>query len=405
MQIYRLKITGQNTKNFIPYVMSNLIPHDTHILDIGMNVLHQRAYVALLIQAEESLSIDIFRAKIQDKVEDPSFQIDIESTTLEDYENWVVRQGEPRHIITLLGQKLTAEHYGQVTAIANKYHVRIERINRMSGRVSLRGPSQPPYTCVEIAVKGQATNEQAFREELLILSSLNNEIDIAVQKDDIFRKHRRLICFDMDSTLIKAEVIDELAKRHGVGDEVAAVTAAAMRGELDFNQSFRQRVSKLEGLSEEVLKDIAVNLPLMDGVEKLTSTLNKLGFKTAILSGGFTYFGHYLQNKLGFDYVHANILDIENGVCTGKVKGTIVNGEMKAQFLKEIAEKEGLNLAETVAVGDGANDLPMIKLAGLGVAYHAKPIVRASANNSISQAGLDGLLYLLGINDREISTI
>jgi len=203
--------------------------------------------------------------------------------------------------------------------------------------------------------------------------------------------------------VIEAEVIDDLAEAGGVGDEVAQITERAMRGELDFGESFRRRMRLLEGLDERVLAEIAANLPITEGAERLISTLSKLGYKTAILSGGFSYFGEYLQKRLGIDYVFANHLDIKNGKLTGEVVGDIVDGERKAQLLRELAAKENIRLEQVVAVGDGANDLPMLSIAGLGIAFRAKPLVRAEAEQAISHLGLDAILYLMGFRDRELT--
>jgi len=227
-------------------------------------------------------------------------------------------------------------------------------------------------------------------------------VDIAFQRDDKYRRTRRLVAFDMDSTLIEAEVIDELAAAAGVGEQVAEITERAMQGELDFNQSFEQRVALLKGLNGDVLQGIAERLPVTEGAERLIGNLNALGYKTAILSGGFNYFGRYLQDKLGIDYVYANELEMEDGIVTGRVTGKVVNGERKAELLRELAEQEGISLEQTIAVGDGANDLPMLSIAGLGIAFRAKPLVRENAKNAISTLGLDGILYLLGYRDRDI---
>jgi phosphoserine phosphatase len=227
------------------------------------------------------------------------------------------------------------------------------------------------------------------------------DVDIAFQHDNVYRRNRRLVAFDMDSTLIQTEVIDELARLAGVGDRVASITEAAMRGELDFQQSFRRRVSLLKGLPESALNDVVARVPLMDGAERLITTLRKLGYKTAILSGGFTFMGRELQRRLGIDHLHSNELDIRDGVVTGEVKTEIVDGQRKAYYLGELARAEGLSMEQVIAVGDGANDLPMLKLAGLGIAFRAKPVVRQSANHAISTLGLDGILYLLGVRDRE----
>ena len=219
-------------------------------------------------------------------------------------------------------------------------------------------------------------------------------VDIAFQEDNIYRRNRRLVCFDMDSTLIQTEVIDELARRAGVYDEVSAITESAMRGEIDFKQSFQKRVGLLKGIDVSVMKDIAENLPLTEGAERLFATLKKYGYKTAILSGGFNYFGNYLKGKLGIDYVFANELEVADGKLTGRHVGDIVDGDKKAEMLKLLAFKEDLHLEQVIAVGDGSNDLPMIQLAGLGIAFHAKPKVKATAQHAISENGLDAILYL-----------
>ncbi len=225
------------------------------------------------------------------------------------------------------------------------------------------------------------------------------DIDISLQEDNMFRRCRRLVCFDMDSTLIGTEVIDELADRAGVGEEVRRITEQALRGEIDFRESFTRRVALLKGLDESVMREIAENLPITEGVDRMMTVLKRTGYKTAILSGGFTYFGNYLKQRFGFDYVYANDLEIVDGKLTGRYLGEIVDGRRKQELLRLIAQVENLDMRQTIAVGDGANDLPMLSAAGLGIAFHAKPKVKANAGQSLSTIGLDGILYFIGFKD------
>jgi phosphoserine phosphatase len=319
----------------------------------------------------------------------------------EDYESWVSMQGRKRYILTLLGRTISAANLESLARIVTRHGLSVDSINRLSGRRSLAHPSATPRTCVEFSARGTPADVSAMRAEFLELSRTQG-IDIGFQEDNIFRRIRRLVCFDMDSTLIQAEVIDELGKRAGAGAKVAAITEQAMRGELDFSQSLRKRVGLLKGLPESVLAEVAASLTLTEGAERLVRTLKDLGYTIAILSGGFGYFGRYLQKRLGIDYVYANELEIRDGVLTGGLIGEIVDGQGKARLLREIAAKEQISLAQVIAVGDGANDLPMLDIAGLGIAFHAKPVVRQGAGQAISNMGLDGVLYFLGLRDREI---
>jgi phosphoserine phosphatase len=400
-EIILLTFSGDDRPGVTSAITGILARHHINILDIGQAVIHNTLSLGILIQVPKGSESSPLVREILCKAHEMNMLVRFEPVDDDAYERWVEGQGKSRHIITLLARRISAEQIARVTAIAADHGLNIDNISRLSGRVSLRdGGSGPARACVEFSVRGMPADATALREAFLKTAS-DLDVDIALQKDDVFRRNRRLVVFDMDSTLIEAEVIDELAREAGVGDQVAAITQAAMRGELDFKESFRRRVALLEGLDAAVLERVAERLPLTEGATELVGHLKVLGFKTAILSGGFTYFGRYLQQKLGFDYVYANELDIRAGKVTGKVVGSIVDGERKAQLLREIAAKEGVRLEQTIAVGDGANDLPMLSIAGLGIAFRAKPLVRQSAKQAISTLGLDGILYLIGFRDRD----
>lgn len=319
----------------------------------------------------------------------------------DDYQQWSAQASQPRLILTLLAPRLPAGILAEVGELTAEYGLTVELIHRLSGREPLDGEALAHGACIECWLRGEEVDLESLREKALALGAMHG-VDIAIQEDSIWRRHRRLICFDMDSTLIQAEVIDELARRHGVYDDVAAITERSMRGELDFQQSFRERMAKLKGLDEAVLAEIAENLPLMDGIERLMTHLKRLGYRTAILSGGFTYFARHLQEKLGFDEIHANELVIRDGKVTGEVSEPILDADRKAALLREIAQREGLRMEQTIAVGDGANDLKMLAAAGLGIAYRAKPLVRSRARQSISTLGLDAVLYLIGYRHADL---
>lgn len=370
------------------------------ILDIGQAVIHDALALGLLVELTPEMKASTLMTELVLKAHELGVQIRFRAITGDEYQEWVDSQRKQRFLVTLLGRALLASHLAAVSGALAQSGLNIDAVDRLSGRLPLDAAGPSTRVCLELAASGTGIDEDQVRAALLELAG-EHGIDIAFQQDCVFRRNRRLVAFDMDSTLIQAEVIDELAKLAGVGDQVAAITESAMRGELDFQQSFRKRVSLLKGLPEAALQNVADNIPLMDGAERLTSTLKRLGYKTAILSGGFTFVGRVLQERLGIDYLHANELDIVDGVVTGEVKCQIVDGARKAALLEQIAKAEGLSMDQVIAVGDGANDLPMLRLAGLGIAFHAKPIVRRSARQAISTLGLDGILYLLGVRDRE----
>lgn len=399
-ELVLIRVTGADKPGLTSSISAILTQYGVTILDIGQASIHDTLSLGILAAIPAKAESGGVLKDVLFRGHELGLAVSFTPVTPDSYDQWVQGQGKPRHIITLLGRTIEAIDIAKVTAIVAEHGLNIDQINRLSGRISLQQPEQKTRACVEISVRGEVDHALMRSQFLQTASDLG--VDIAFQKDDVYRRTRRLVCFDMDSTLIEAEVIDELAAAAGVGEQVAEITERAMLGEIDFIQSFEQRVALLKGLSADVLQGIAERLPVTEGAERLIRNLRSLGYKTAILSGGFNYFGHYLQNKLGIDYVFANDLEIEDGKVTGRVTGQVVDGLRKADLLKELAEKEGIKLEQTIAVGDGANDLPMLSIAGLGIAFRAKPVVRKNAKNAISTLGLDGILYLLGYRDRDI---
>ena len=398
--ILLINVSGQDKPGVTSVVTGVLSRFDVTVLDIGQAVIHDQLTLGILASVPKSDNSETMISDIQSKLLDLDMQAQFLPISDKRYQDWVDQQGKSRYIVTLLARKINSEHLAAVTTVTSDFGLNIDKIVRLSGRIKLDETEKLGRACVEFSVRGEPENALQLKNALLELSG-KYDIDVAYQEDSIFRRNRRLVVFDMDSTLIDAEVIDELAIEAGVGEQVAAITEAAMQGEIDFKQSFTQRMALLKGLDTSLLQSVAERLRLNEGAEHLISTLKKLGYKTAIVSGGFTFFGEYLQQRLGVDYVYANQLDIKDGLVTGQVSGDIIDGQRKAELLREIAAKEGLKLQQVIAVGDGANDLPMLGIAGLGIAFRAKPLVKASAEQSISNLGLDGILYLLGYSDKD----
>jgi phosphoserine phosphatase len=400
-EVFLINVTGLDRPGLTAQLTGVLSGFGAEILDIGQAVIHDHLSLGLVIAIPGDSKSSPILKEVLYAAHGLGVAVTFTPIEPERYEAWVAEQGKDRHIITLLGRRLTADHVSKVAQAMADASLNIDQILRLSGRTSLDSSPVSSRACVEFAVSGPVPDETALRRTLLNIADQTG-VDVSFQVDDLYRRSRRLVVFDMDSTLIQAEVIDELAKEAGAGKEVAAVTAAAMRGELDFSESLRRRVATLEGLPESVLAEVAARLPLSEGAERLAATLKQLGYKLGIVSGGFDYFASGLQQKLGFDYVFANKLEIRDGKLTGKVLGKIVDGARKAEILREIAALENISLQQTIAVGDGANDLPMLAVAGLGVAFHPKPIVAEKAARAISTVGLDGLLYLIGVRDRDL---
>ncbi|WP_296684560.1 phosphoserine phosphatase SerB [Flavobacterium sp.] len=400
-EIILLKVSGQDKPGVTAGLTSILATYDAVILDIGQADIHDTLSLGILFQVKAGSSSGPVLKDLLFKGYELGIKVKFIPISISDYENWVKAQSKQRYIINILGEELTAVQLAAVTKIMSDQHLNIDSIIRLTGRTSVVEKEEYPRSCVQLAVTGIIEDKASMTASFMEISR-TLDVDISFQEDNMYRRNRRLVCFDMDSTLIQTEVIDELADLAGVGEQVRAITESAMNGEIDFKESFKKRMALLEGLSEEVLHNVAVNLPITKGAHRLMRALKYYGYKTAILSGGFTYFGEYLQKELGIDYVHANQLEIKDGKLTGKYLGEIVDGQKKAEYLQAIADKEGIHINQTIAVGDGANDLPMLNLAGLGIAFHAKPTVKENAATSISSLGLDGVLYLLGYHDRHI---
>lgn len=401
-ELILINISGTDQAGLTTALTEILARHDAQILDIGQSDIHHNLSLGILFKTDSHRSGDILK-ELLFKTRELKVQVDFSIVPEDDYNSWVGRQGKTRYIITILGRQITARQISETTRIIAEQGLNIDAITRLTGRIPLNESEQPATkACIEFSVRGTPRDLLAMQEAFMQLSKRLN-FDISLQEDTIYRRSRRLICFDMDSTIIRTEVIDELADRAGVGEQVRAITESAMRGEIDFEESFKRRVALLKGLDVSVMKEIAENLPITEGLDRLMEVLKRSGYKTAILSGGFTYFGNYLKQKYNFDYVYANELEVgPDGKLTGRYVGDIVDGRRKKELLRLLAQVENINIAQTIAVGDGANDLPMLSEAGLGIAFHAKPKVKAEASQSISTIGIDGVLYFLGFKDSYI---
>ncbi len=402
-EILLVNVSGEDQPGLMAMLTSTLARYQVRVLDVGQAVIHDELNVGMLVQVMERADTADVMKDLQFKARELGVTVRFTPISEAEYHDWVASQGKPRYIVTLLAAGFTGQQMAAVTGIVHAYGLNIDSIRRLSGRIPLTRHASHARTSIEMSLRGVVADPEALKADLLAAAD-RLIFDFSVQEDTVYRRNRRLVAFDMDSTLIDAEVIDELARIHGVGAEVAAITERAMRGELVFRDSFRARAALLKGLPESALRQVAESVKLNDGAHRLIRALKLFGYKTAILSGGFQYVGEHLKRRLGIDYVHANRLVVRDGIMTGEVDGPIVDAERKAELLLEIARKEGISLQQTIAIGDGANDLPMLSAAGLGIAYHAKPVVKESASHAISNFGLDSVLYLLGFSDRDIET-
>ena len=416
-QVVLINVSGRDRPGITSGLVSVLNHYPINILDIDQAVIHNRLSWGMLVDVNPDgrspAGSDALFRELLFAAHDMDLDIRFTPVSESEYNDWIAGSGHDRHIITVLGQRLGAEVFAKVTQLVSSQNWNISSIQRISprgganrgnnsGDKNIDNPARS-LSAVELRINRKSGEIDDLRAACLSLSA-TLEADIAIQEDNIWRRNRRLVCFDMDSTLIQREVIDLMAEAAGVGDQVSAITASAMNGEIDFSKSFRQRLSLLKGLPVSALEQIDREIAITEGAESLLRNLRRLGYTTAIISGGFTWFAARLAQRLNIDHVHANELEIIDDQLTGRVIGDIVNEAKKAELMKAIAKDEGVTMDQVIAVGDGANDIPMLTAAGLGIAFHAKPAVRENANTAFGTVGLDGILYLIGMRESDIDS-
>lgn len=399
-EIILINISGSDRPGVTAALMGILAEYDVRVLDISQAMVHENLALGILVKLPTQTASASVLKDLLFEAHQLELRVRFQPVSRDEYQQWVVGERQSRYVLTLLGRRVTAAQIARIAGVTTGHGLNIEDIVRLSARSPLHDEETESRACLELSLRGEPDDADAMKAEFLSISR-EMDIDISFQEDNFYRRNRRLVVFDMDSTLIREEVIDELALEAGAGDEVAAITEAAMRGEIDFRESLVKRVALLEGLDESLLQRVAERLTLTEGAERLLKTLRLLGYRTAVISGGFDYFGRHLQGRLGLDTVHANHLEIREGRLTGQLTGEIIDGERKAALLQSLADDMGIERSQVIAVGDGANDLPMLRSAGLGIAFHAKPLVQRNARQAISTIGLDGVLYLMGMNDAE----
>lgn len=389
-----LTMTGPDRPGIIAAVTGQIAEAGARIRDIEQTVTHTLLSLSIVIDfpTGESDKKPLIKELLY-LAKEVGLDLDFSVIGEADYRRKSTRDA---HVVTMMGGEVSALAIARVGKILAEHGVNIERVSKLN---------QGDLRCVELLVTAPPELDVRTMNRQLLHAGTRLGVDIAVQRENLYRRAKRLVVMDMDSTLIQIEVIDELARIAGVGEEVAAITERAMNGELDFPAALRERVALLQGLSAAALEEVYRNIPFTPGAKTLVRVLKRLGFKTAVISGGFSYFADRIKEDLGLDYAYANELEIVDGLVTGRLSGQIVDGGRKAELLEEIAAKEGVTLDQAIAIGDGANDLPMLGKAGLGIAFNAKARVREEADYHINQQRLDSILYLLGISEREMAEI
>lgn len=379
-------VSGPDHPGITSKLMNLIVEQEGNIVDMGQAVTHGLLSLSILIKTKEKEPEDSHLLKDM-LFETNKMGLNLAYQIIEPKKT-IVDPGEKFMLNCVSTNNLPAEFVLEISKLMADRHINILRIDNVH---PLNFKSLEMATTIP-----EDLSLDEFKKELLSISN-KYSVDVAFLKDNVFRRSKRLIVFDMDSTLIQAEVIDEMAKKVGASDFVKEITEKAMNGELDFNESITKRVEKLKGLTIDQMQEVLEELPFTPGVVDFVQTVKNLGYKVAIISGGFSYFAQALKEKLGIDYAFANELEMVNGKLTGKLSGTIINAEQKATILKLIAQQEKISLEQVVAIGDGANDLPMLAEAGLGIAFHAKEIVKREAQQHMSHGPMTSILYFLGI--------
>lgn len=385
-----ITVSGPDHPGITAALMDIVVKSGHQVCDMGQAVTHGLLSLSVYIEFKDNNQMDLLKELL---FETRNMGLVLNYQLIEEKDSEVSFNSNEKFILNCIStSKLTPKFLRDVARTLATNKINILRIDNMSQR---------SFKSLEMTTTiPDGIDLQKLKKDLMGLS-VSHQVDLAFLKDNVFRRSKRLIVFDMDSTLIQSEVIDEMAKVLGVGEEVSKITKRAMEGEIDFDQSLTLRVSKLKGLTVEKMKFILDNLELTQGAEHFIKRVKSLGYKVAIISGGFSFYADALKEKLGLDYAFSNELEIQNGALTGKVLGTIINAQQKAMLLKLIAQQEKISMEQVVAIGDGANDLQMLSLAGLGIAYHAKEIVKKEANHHMSHGPMTSILYFLGIPENE----